>query len=128
MNSSLTFLDLLFRIILKSQHRMQLILFIFKVKPDILYRDLVIKQESGRSSVQLKHVDLTDDGMSELIWKRFHSTSMNVSAKDNFYYSLLISGLRSKVLPTPNYLLPPYLTFDGFSNLKVIYQLLLYIQ
>ena len=57
--------------------------------------------------------------MSEISWKRFYSTGMNVPVKDNFYYSLFMRGQRSSRFPSPDYLLPPYLTMDGFTKLKV---------
>ena len=79
----------------------------------------MLNQTSGRSAAQLKYVLLSGDEMAELLWKRFYSTSINVPVKDNFYYSLFMQGKRSNSFPTPDYLLPPYLSMNGFSNLKV---------
>ena len=79
----------------------------------------MLEQTSGRSSVQLKYVTRTSDEMVELVWKRFCFASKCVPMKDNFYYHLLVRGERSTSSPTPDYLLPPFLTETGFSKLKV---------
>lgn len=81
---------------------------------------MVLNQVKGRSPAQLKYVTLTYDEMVEVMWDHFYSIGMNVPIKDNFYCSLFLTGQRSLCAPTPNYLLPPYLTREGFDKLKVI--------
>ena len=85
----------------------------------ISFRDLIIHQIEGRSHSQLKFVTLTNDELIELMWTRFCRVSMEVPITDNFYYSLFVRGKRSSIDPAPDYLLPPYLTEDGFDKLKV---------
>ena len=67
----------------------------------------------------MKYVTLTIDEMTELMWDRFCSVNRNVPIRDNFYMSLFLRGQRSYCFPTPEYLLPPYLTKTGFLKLKV---------
>ena len=92
-----------------------------------LTRSLVANQNYGRSAAQLKHVPISTDEMTELLWERFCSVGTNVSNKDNFYHSLFMRGLRSELSPTPDHLIPPYLTKTGFDKLKVNHTIVLHV-
>ena len=87
------------------------------------HRKLILNQVRGRSPAQLRYVTHTFDEMAEIIWDRFYSVSLNIPVKCNYYYSLFMTGQRSSITPTPDYLLPPYLTEIGFDKLKVCVRL-----
>ncbi len=85
----------------------------------IQYREMVFKQEAGRSAAQLKYTTMTREEMTEMIWNGFCRVSRTIPMKDNFYHSQIVRGHRSSMVPIPDYLLPPHLTMDGFNKLKV---------
>ena len=76
-------------------------------------------QTVGRSAAQLKYVDMSDESVSALTWRRFSEVCQTVPVHDNFYLSWWLRG-RRRFNPTSNpTLAPPFLTRDGFTKLKV---------
>ena len=83
-------------------------------------RDMLAMQAAGRSQAQMKYTTLDIDVMTDLVWKKFCNICQELSVADNFYLCLFMSGRRSMLEPIPDSSLPPYLTKDGFHQLKVI--------
>jgi len=62
---------------------------------------------------------MTHDDRVEMSWKRFCAIYRNIPVKDNFYQCLYVLGSRSVENPVPQFCFPPYLTEEGFLQLKV---------
>ncbi len=73
----------------------------------------------GPYSSLLKFITSTCKELEEIFVKRFFEVCLEVPIKDNFYMSLFLRGTSSNVSSIPDYLLPPYLTKNGFQKLKV---------
>ena len=79
----------------------------------------VYSQHKGRHPTQLQHVQISDEEVRKLTWKRFCSICQEVPVCDNFYFSWCLRGQREyDPLTKPNFC-PPYVTKEGFTKLKV---------
>ena len=85
----------------------------------LTYSQAVRKQIAGRSDAQMKYVTLTVDERVEMIWKHFCHVCRDVPIGDNYYMCMYLTGSRSVMDPVPQHCLPPYLTKEGFTCLKV---------
>ncbi len=84
-----------------------------------IFSQIVTKLEAGRSEAQMKYVSSSLQTRIDTSWRHFCAICRNCPIKGNFYISLHCTGKRSMNTPIPQYCYPPYLTKEGFTNLKV---------
>lgn len=88
------------------------------------HSQFVYSQQKGRDQTQLNYVQLSDEEKGKRGWKGFCRLCQDVPAHDNFYFSWCLRGQRGYDPLTKPKLCPPYVTRDGFTKLKVSYELL----